>query len=306
VVRLALAFLTAPVAVRHPSRRRITMAMTFQTKLPRDIPAKARVYTLPAPKVSATGLKSVARGLGLGSAEFDLLTSKDRMGYSGGRWQIELQRASGALLAVDVDHYGVDTGKPFELTDRRAQGLAAKFLEQSKLVPLGSTRPLKVTHLRGADSDIKGETLTERLLDAGVVFGRVVDGLPVTGPGGLAMVHLDPGGDVVGLRSTWRALGKSAGTVRIKPIDWAVAGLEKETDGLIGKVSVLKAQFGYFELGALDRQTVLEPVYAFVYAVHNEGIASKHVHVVHAGDKAYGKLLGRRRFPAAVQKTRRG
>jgi hypothetical protein len=282
------------------------MAMNFTTKLPRDIPAKARVYTLPAPKVSATSLKSVARGLGLASTDFDLLTSKDRMGYQGGRWQIELQRASGSLQALDVDRYGIDTGKAFELTDRRAQGLATKFLAQSQLVPLASARPLKVTHLRGADADVKGETLTERLLDAGVVYGRMVDGIAVTGPGGLAMVHLDPSGAVVGLRSIWRPLGRSAGTVKIKPIDWAVEGLEKETQGLIGKVSVLKAQFGYFELGPLDRQTVLEPVYAFVYAVHNEGIASKHVHVVHAGDKAYGKLLGRRRFAAVAQKTRRG
>ena len=282
------------------------MALSFQTKLPRDIPAKARVYTLPAPKVSATQLKSVARGLGLGDAEFDLLTSSDRVGWIGGRWQIEMHRASGALQAVDMDRYGIDTGKPFDLSDRRAQGLAAKFLAQSKLVPMASARPLKVTHLRGADGDIKGESLTERLLDAGVVYGRTVDGLPVTGPGGLAMVHIDPAGAVVGVRSTWRALGKSAGTVKIKPIDWAVEGLEKEIGGLIGKVSVLKAQFGYFELGALDRQTVLEPAYAFVYVVHNEGINSKHVHVVHAGDKVYGKLLGRRRFPAAAQKGRRG
>jgi hypothetical protein len=138
-----------------------------------------------------------------------------------------------------------------------------------------------------------------------VVYGRMVDGLSVTGPGGLAMVHLDATGAVVGVRSTWRALGRSAGTVKIRPIDWAVEGLEKATDGLLGDVSVVKAQFGYFELGVLDRQTVLEPVYAFVYVVRNKGIASKHVHVVHAGDKAYGKLMGRRRFPAAEQKARR-
>ena len=59
------------------------MALTFETKLPREIPAKARVYTLPAPKVSATVLKSIAGGLGLDGAGFDLLTSSDRMGYAG-------------------------------------------------------------------------------------------------------------------------------------------------------------------------------------------------------------------------------
>jgi hypothetical protein len=37
---------------------------------------------------------------------------------------------------------------------------------------------------------------------------------------------------------------------------------------------------------------------AFVYVVRDEGIDSKHVHAVHAGDMALGTLLSRRRFPA--------
>ena len=39
----------------------------------------------------------------------------------------------------------------------------------------------------------------------------------------------------------WRSDEARFGNVKIKPIDWAVEGLERETDGLIGKVSVLKA-----------------------------------------------------------------
>jgi hypothetical protein len=281
------------------------MAINFQCKLPGDVPAKARVYKLPAPKVSAASLKAAARSLGLEGADFDLVTSTDRMGYHARRWQVEMHRASGALHAIDIDRYGMDSGKPFEVSDRKAQAIAARFIEQGKLLDLASARPLQVTHLRGADGDIKGGKINERVLDAGVVYGRMVDGLPVTGPGGLAMVHVEAGGAVVGVRSTWRALGAAAGTVKIRPVEWALEGLHRAVAGMVGEVTVVKAQFGYFELGVLDRQTVLEPVYAFVYVARNEDIASKHVHVVHAGDKAYGRLMGRRRFPAAEQATRR-
>ena len=281
------------------------MALKFATKLPRDIPSKARVYSLQAPKASARALKAHALGLGLDGAEFDLLSSSDRLAYIGGRWQIEIRRASGALQAVDIDRYGIDPGTAFELSDRRAQTLATKFLDQSKLVVLDGARPLKVTHLRSADGDVEGGKITERVLDAGVVFGRTVDGLAVTGPGGVAMVHLNGAGAVVGVRSIWRGLGRAKATVKIQPLDWAVDGLRKATEKLLGEVSVVKAQFGYFEQGALDRQSVLEPVYAFVYVVRHEDVASKHVHVVHAGDKTFGKLLGRRRFPAGEQAARR-
>ena len=280
------------------------MAFTFQTKPPRDLPAKAKVYSLLAPKLSTATMKATARSMGLEWGDLDLLTSTDRMGAVGGRWQIEIQRASGALQAMHIDKYGFDSGEPFKLTDRRAQTLAGKFLAQSKLVPVDSARVLKVTHLRGADGDVSGEKVTERVLDAGVLYGRLVDAIPVIGPGGLAMVHLDGRGDLVGVRTIWRTLGRSAGTVKIRPVEWAVAGLQEATSSALGDVSVLKAEFGYFELGVLDRQQVLEPVYAFVYTVRNKDIASKHVHVVHAGDNAYGKLSGRRRFPSGSQRAR--
>ena len=44
-------------------------------------------------------------------------------------------------------------------------------------------------------------TKIERLIDAGVIYRRRVDDIPVDGPGGYVMVNIDPGGEVIGLRS---------------------------------------------------------------------------------------------------------
>lgn len=50
---------------------------------------------------------------------------------------------------------------------------------------------------------------------------------------------------------------------------------------------------------------MIEPVYAFVYVAQHGEVASKHVHVLHAGEKAHGRLMGARRFVATQQRARK-
>ena len=78
--------------------------------------------------------------------------------------------------------------------------------------------------MRGANADRQNRKVTEKILDAGVVYGRVVDDQPVDGPGGFSMVHIDAEAEVVGFRSVWRPLGKRLGKVKIKPPEEAMDG----------------------------------------------------------------------------------
>ena len=130
----------------------------------------------------------------------------------------------------------------------------------------------------------------------GRLYGRLVDDQPVDGPGGFSMVHIDPAAEVVGLRSIWRPLGKRLGKVKIKPPEAAMEGLRKRAEKFRGDTTVVKATFGYFELGPIDSQTSIEPVYAFVYIVRDGEVAMKSAYLAHAGDKTFGTLLGKRRF----------
>ncbi len=282
------------------------MKIDYMSRLPRTVPGKARVYELTAPRTSARQLQVLADGLGLRGAAAEVMTSPVAVGAQVGRWSMALHKASGALRAMQVDRYGLADAQPFELSDRQAQRSADKFVAALDLVPKAQAKVVAVTHLRQGGGDPKGgEHVDERILDAGVVYGRIIDELPVLGPGGMAMVNVAADGQVVGARRVWRGLGRGIANVKLRSADWAIETFEAAVAGLHGEVKVLKSQLGYLEFGELDRQTLIEPVYAFVYvALHGE-VASKHVHVLHAGEKAHGRLMGARRFVAPKQRARK-
>jgi hypothetical protein len=49
----------------------------------------------------------------------------------------------------------------------------------------------------------------------------------------------------------------------------------------------------------------IEPVYAFVYVVRHDEVAMKSAFVAHAGDKSFGRLIGKKRFPAPVARRKK-
>ncbi len=282
------------------------MAITFEADLPRNIPTSATVYKLGKPAVSTAQLAKTAKRLGLKGNGHDFIMAQDSLAYVEGRWQLEIQRVSGALRYTHLDKYGVQTDKAFELPDQRAASVASRFLATSGLFPKGSAKLRGVTHMRGASASLASKRITEQVLDAGVVYGRTVEGLPVDGPGGFAMVNIDPEAAVVGMRCVWRPLGARLATVKIKPPDGALEELRKRAGEFRGDTTVVKSTFGYFELGASDQQTVLEPAYAFVLVVRDGEVAMKSAYVVHAGERAYGRLMGKKRFAAVKpQKLRK-
>lgn len=281
------------------------MVIKFEARLPRTLPDALNVYGLDTPKVTNASLIKTAKKLGLTGGGRDFISSSNSLAYVEGRWELELQRVSGATSFLHLDRYGIETAKAFDLSDRRADGVARRFLEQAALFAPATMKLRRVTHMHGASADLANRKSSEKLLDGGVFYGRVVDDQPVDGPGGFCMVNIDPSGEVVGMRSIWRPLGKRLGKVRIKPAAEALEGLRKQATRFRGDTTVVKATFGYFELAALDKQTALEPVYTFVYIVRDGEVAMKSAYVVHAGDKAYGVLIGKRRFQRGVQKPRR-
>lgn len=281
------------------------MAITFEAKLPTKLPSALNVYALAPPKVSESSLTATARKLGLTGQSKDFISSSDTLTYAEARWALEVHRVSGALSYLPLDRSAGESEKAFDLSDRRADSIARRFLKRAALFPANSMALRKVTHLHGASADLRSRRVSEILLDAGVIYGRLVDGQAVDGPGGFCMVNIDPKGEVIGLRSIWRPLGKRLGRVKIKPPDEAMEGLRKLAAKLRGDTTVIKASFGYFEQGPIDKQTVLEPTYAFVYIVRDSDVAMKSAHVVHAGEKRFGVLLGKRRFQRESQKRRR-
>jgi hypothetical protein len=280
------------------------MPVKFKARLPRDVPAAAAVYELPSVAMSAASLRATAKSLGLAGTGGDVVTATDRMAYNEGRHSLTVQRLSGAVAFQHRDKYGREPTKPFQLTNRRADAAGRQFLTRTKIVPIASARLARVTHMNSAVGDVKTGEVRQQVIDAGVVYRRVIDELVVDGPGGFALVVLDPDAEVIGLRSIWRPNGRRLGKVKLKKPEQAVRELEEHASKLRGDVVVTKASLCYFELGPLDRQKVIEPAYAFVYVVQDGEVAMKSAFVTHAGDKTFGRLIGKKRF-AAAQAPRR-
>ncbi len=125
------------------------------------------------------------------------------------------------------------------------------------------------------------------------------------GPGGIAMVNIGADAKVTGLSCLWRKAGKRVAKVKILPSARVIEAFEKAAAQFKGNTTVIQAEFGYFEQGPLDRQTTLEPAYALVYVVRNGDVAHKSAFVVNAGERAFSKLVGNKRFAKGDQKLRK-
>jgi hypothetical protein len=280
------------------------MAITYEVKVPERVPNSVTVYRMAAPKVSNAALTQLAKRCGLTGKAREFAATPTSLAYREGRYTLEVRRESGAVTMRHLDSYEEDPTKAFDLSDGRCAGIARRFLERAKLFPLRSAKLLRVTHLHAAEASREERKIDQRVVDAGVVYGRVVDGLDVIGPGGITMVNIGPDADVIGLRSVWRPLGPKVRKVRIRPAREAIEAFERLASTFKGDTTVVKAQFGYFELGPLDRQRVLEPVYALVYVVRYGEFAHKSAFVMHAGSKAHGQIIGKKRFAQGLQRTR--
>jgi len=288
----------------HGENGESKMSIKYKSKLPTKVPGTLPVYRLSTPISTPVHVAKVSKGLGLEGSLRDFSLSGDWTSYREGRYSVSVHRRSGALHYRHRDKYGLEVDEEYKLSKKQSQRVAEDFLKRTKIVPVKQASLLRVTHLRSGTADTSGKHLTEKLLDAGVIFRRMVDGIQVEGPGGFAMVNIDPAGEVVGLQSVWRLISREEARVKIIPPSQAVEIFERRVAGLLGDTTVTSASFGYFEQGELERQIYLEPAYVFIYVVRNGRVSHKSIEVIAAGEITFAQLKGRKRFGSNEQLKR--
>lgn len=281
------------------------MGIKYEAKFPRSIPDSVNVYELAAPPATHAALATLAKNLGLAGVEGTRIADADSLGYQAGRYSFEVRKASGSISMRHEDKYGIQTDKAFDIADRRCDTIARKFLQSAGLFPLASARLARVTHLRGAESNRQERKVIETVIDAGVVYRRTIDDVPVIGPGGVAMVNIGPEADVTGMNCLWRKTGKRLAKVKVASPGRAIEAFEKAAARFLGDTTVTRAEFGYFEQGPLERQRVIEPAFALVYVVRYDDVTHKSVFVMNAGERSFGVLMGKKRFAKGAQKARK-
>ena len=280
------------------------MAIKYSAKLPTQVPSSLNVYKLASPQSTTSNVAALSQSFGLTGKMRDFISSEDWTSYSEGRYRISVHRTSGALRYINRDKYGIEPEKDFKLSKNTVDKIAQAFLRGTRIYPEKQITLHKVTHLRSVVSDLKGKAKVEKVIDAGVIYRRLVDGIQVEGPGGYTMVNIDPDSEVVGMRSVWRPTTDRVAKVKIVQPDQAKEKFERLVSKVIGDVTVTSATFGYFEQSEMDRQSYLEPAYVFIYAVQNGAVAHKSIEVIPAGLETFAKLKGNKRFDSGNNKKR--
>ncbi len=281
--------------------------LTGTDRLPQEVPAALPVFRTQEPDAfpsAAARVMSVAAAVGLRVESYDLCYSPDWVHYREGQHELSIHGRSGALR---FRHHRRDRRRPrqrFALTEPDVGRVAAEFLERSTIAPLTEARQERVAYLRMSGTNLDGTPVEEEVLDAGVVYRREFEGVQVDGPGGWTMVNVGAEADVVGFRTLWRPVQAVASEVTIHPPERALEAFTRLANRKRGDVHVVRASFGYFELGPTDLQVYLQPAYTIVYDVVDGPVRFRSAFVAHAGTRVFERLLGEKRFRRARMKPR--
>jgi hypothetical protein len=247
------------------------LKIEFINKLPAQVPPTLKVLSLPKVKAEQGVFKKIVSGLGP-VVGFDGFRWKNNAGWTEAESKdsrVSINHRSGAVRFWTRLNDRELSSTTFSIEEPQLVIIARTFLKKTEWLDT-PTEQLKVRHisyLRLQTASVAGKVSTPRILDAGVIFGRDIDGVPVSGPGGYVMVNIAPDKSVIAGTKVWRRLGTSLGTAKVLTPDYAVKEFSRRLN--LAKIDlpvrVVKAEFCYFERGQNDDQQYLEPAYAFVY-----------------------------------------
>jgi hypothetical protein len=270
--------------------RRMTVAPRKTTK----------IMKFKRPAVNKAALKATAKKLNLkGTLETPEITESERaLTYVEGPFVVSLMKRSGAVRYYDSNRWQVDDGKSnVRMSNTRATTLAKAFIRSTNLVPLSECKLLKVNRLRVGVMKRGARRAIERVIDVGVVFQRLIDGIPVEGPGGKVMVYLDAQGKVTGCDKIWRDIERVIRRIpasQLRKPKFAEDDLTKywkKTSFM--RVDVKETHFGYFELGPNESQSSIQPAYVMPIRLvsTDEKMVMDSYHVTLAATRPVGRIM---------------
>lgn len=226
----------------------------------------AHIFRLVPPQVNQRALFKLAKRFGLkGNLHNGSLQQDARqMTYLERSSELVLFRASGGLRFHDNARWQVDDGKAHvTFDDADAAKMAQRYLEELALVPLEECKLLRVTRLNVGVVERQTGFAEERVIDVGVAFQRVIDNVPVIGPGGKVIVYIDHNGDLTGVDRIWREIQD------VYQPDVELQSPESAQQDVVrhwgeqgsGLIAIEDIRFGYFELGWEDDQRYMQPAY---------------------------------------------
>lgn len=273
-------------------------------------PAHLNIYHLHPVPQGRDVLRALAKPLGLHvdvrrGAFTERVASTQ---YTEGPWTLNVYHSSGGWKHRNVHLWQVDDRvSNFEISDSEAFRLAMGRIVETKLANERELRPLRVTRLRVAEGERGKPAKSERVIDIGVVYERVLDGLSVEGPGGKTVVYLDHDRQLTGMDHLARSIDKVQEPVKaLRPVEFAIDQIRRRFSGPTpGRVEITGIRLGYFEMNYHQVQEYLQPAYV-VFIRHvsqDERISMPAVFAFPAAENSVG-LIEPEPAPQPAQRPR--
>jgi hypothetical protein len=275
---------------------------TFPQSIPVfEPPEQTKVYRLKAGKSDERAVRALTEFVKLpiemkrGAWRYDPTT----VTYTEGTLELSIHRASGGWRFRDVALWQIDDGvSNLEITDAAAVEMARRHIASAALAENKDLELVEVTRLHVGVANPATRYSEERIIDVAVSFRRVLDRMPVEGPGGRIVLYFDNRGQITGIDKVWREIDIIHRTVEgFRPTRNALDDVAKRWGHKgMGAIEVVDIRLGYFELGFDDVQRYLQPMYIMPLTIrsHARSFATRSEHVVPAAANGM-KALGPRR-----------
>jgi hypothetical protein len=284
--------------------------IVFEKDFKFDMPAAGlNIYRLRRPDVSQETVRRAGSRFGLRAAgdTGSLVLNYREISYADpSAWGLRQFRRSGGWQYRHGTRWQATGPGHLKIENHEAARLALDALERFGLPTAPELGPALVQRLHVAHAERGGANHEERIVGVRVFYRRIVDGLPVEGPGGRTVVYLDHDRQLSGIDHLWHDIESVHEPVRgLRPVGEVIEEVRRRYGTGTGRVEVTDLRLGHFELGWDDDQEFLQPAYVATIRTETPGtqVRMNATVPVAAAVNAVGPIEPVR--PAAVRQMRR-
>jgi hypothetical protein len=192
--------------------------------------------------------------------DFSLSETRDGLALRRGERVVEIARASGAVWAADESQMWDPSVRAELPSESDALSRANDFLQRNKLLPKLSAPFSYAKPLIGGThySLLKDGKRDDRRLDIQVIYGTLVDNIPVVGGGSDITLTLGHKGNVIGYSGGMRAV---TGQFEARTID--MGKVKEQYKSMLSKMNIeaMDVSLAYYAAPSFTGQDFLYPVY---------------------------------------------
>jgi hypothetical protein len=267
----------------------------FVKKLTKIPAGKVQIFKLAKPNVTKDTVMAEAEKLQIPiEKKIEIHEDAKKLSIYDRRYLIAVYYRSNALQYRDKSKWQKDNGKINIIAeDKEFVNAAERILKKQCLTPSDTEKLLKVSRLKTGLIDREGQG-SERTIEITPIFQRVIDGIPVDGPGGKIAVFMNKKKEVTGINRIWRKIEKvHIRNPKLNPPEFAVEYLRKYYAEYNERITVEDFRFGYFEQDKNETQEYLQPAYVLMLKIGEakDAIQSYSVHVIPAAVEPIEALM---------------